>query len=342
MKILLVGSDFEFGIERYYIKYLRDFGADVIHYPAPDIVMRQRLKNLLNRGLFKTGIYTGYDRVNKELIRLAADHQPDVIWIFKGMEIFPATLKQLAKTERLANYNPDHPFIISSKGSGNRNVTDSVGLYHLHFCYNYKLLRQLEQSYPVKTAFLPFGFELAPADFQSACGEPEIKKICFIGNPDKTRIQTLALLVRNGFSVDVYGHGWYKTSLNGVSNLSIFDAVYGPEFWKKLRQYRVQINIFRQHNLGSHNMRTFEIPAIGGIQLAPYSEEQQSFFTEGREIFFYRTATDLLSQAKALLAAPAEQADQYRQAARKRSLDSHHSYRDRAMTVYENFKQWIG
>ena len=32
-------------------------------------------------------------------------------------------------------------------------------------------------------------------------------------------------------------------------------------------------------------MRTFEVPAAGGIQLAPYSLEQTEFFLEDNEVF---------------------------------------------------------
>jgi spore maturation protein CgeB len=149
-------------------------------------------------------------------------------------------------------------------------------------------------------------------------------------------------LAKNGFGVDVYGHGWDKTPLRKFPGINISDAVYGQGFWKRLRQYRVQVNIFRKHNAGSHNMRSFEIPAVGGIQLAPWSEEQADFFSEGKEIFFYRDEDDLLKQVKNLLLATAETANGYREAARKRSLDAHYRYQDRALTVYENFKILIG
>src|SRR5665213_706753 len=205
MKVLLVGSDFEYGIERYYIKYLRQSGVEVIHYAAPDIVFGKRSKNLLSKVLFKAGLVTRYGYVNRELIRLSEHHHPDVIWVFKGMEIYPSTLTRLRRKFKLANYNPDHPFIISSRGSGNKNVTNSVGLYHLHFCYNRHLQKQIEDIYNIKTVYLPFGFELSQEEFLAATKEPEINRICFIGNPDKVRVEIISLLAKNGFDVDIYG-----------------------------------------------------------------------------------------------------------------------------------------
>jgi spore maturation protein CgeB len=337
MKILLVGSDFEFGIEQYYKKHLAELGCEVIHYPAPDIVQQRHSKNLLNKVLFRSGLARGYKPVNEELIRLAEASGPDFIWVYKGMEIYTETLEQLRKKFRLANYNPDHPYIISGPGSGNGNVTRSVGLYHLHFCYNSSLQKQITEKFGIPTVFLPFGYELSEQEYAAALSGAETNRICFIGNPDKIRAAKLSLLAKTGLPVDVYGHGWDGALGKNGTDIRIFDAVYGMEYWKKLRQYRIQLNVFRRHNAGSHNMRSFEIPAVGGIQLGPYSDEQASFFLEGKEIFFYRNDDALLKQANDLLRASEDEANRYRAAARERSLASHYSYFDRARTVYEAF-----
>jgi spore maturation protein CgeB len=342
MKILLVGSDFKHGIEQYFIKYLSEAGCEIIHYPAQDIALRKRSGNLARKILFKTQIFRGYVKINKELMELCKKNQPDIIWIFKGMEIYPESLKQLRNHFKLVNYNPDHPFIIAGSGSGNKNVTRAVPLYHLHFCYNRNLQQYIESRYHIPTVFLPFGYELAAEDYERVSQLPEINEVCFIGNPDKIRVEVIRLLAANGFRVSVYGHGWNKTTLNRLPNVLVHDAVYGLEFWSKLRQYRVQLNIFRKHNIGSHNMRSFEIPAIGGIQLSPYSEEQDSFFSEGKEVFFYRDAAELLVRAKELLMMSSEDSNKCRGSARKRSLESSYSYKDRAHTVHETFIKLIG
>ena len=67
----------------------------------------------------------------------------------------------------------------------------------------------------------------------------------------------------------------------------VYPIASRPDFWRKNQEYRVQLNLFRQYNEGSHNMRTFEIPAVGGIQLTEYSTEQADFFKEGEEIFSF-------------------------------------------------------
>ncbi len=341
MKILLVGSNTNSAIERHYIKYLKALGADIYLYSAPDIIFSYHSKTIINKILYKTKINTNYKPVNRELVKIAFDYKPDVIWIFKGMEIFPETLVHLGKYFKLANYNPDHPFIISGPGSGNDNVTKSVGLYHLHFCYQTGLQQKIEEQYGIPTVLLPFGFELSNNDFDSTMNDQEINKTCFIGNPDKIRIRTLKHIAESGYMVDVYGHGWDKTTLKYHKNVKINGAIYGTDYWNKLRQYRIQLNIFRKHNIGSHNMRTFEIPAVGGIQLAPYSIEQSEFFKEVSEIIFYINNESLLEKIKNTLSLKVEEANVLRKNARSRSQDSGYKYEDRALTVYNTFKSMM-
>ena len=88
-------------------------------------------------------------------------------------------------------------------------------------------------------------------------------------------------------------------------------------------------------------MRTFEIPAVGGIQLAPYSDEQASFFEEGKEIFFFKNDEEMIANIRKILALPLSEVDSIRIAARKRSLDSGYTFTDRASTVYNTFKAML-
>jgi spore maturation protein CgeB len=77
-------------------------------------------------------------------------------------------------------------------------------------------------------------------------------------------------------------------------------------------------------------MRSFEVPGIGGIMLSPYSKEQVSFFEEGKEAFFYRNDKELIDKANYLLSLSAAEATAIREAARKRSIGSDYSYKNRS------------
>jgi spore maturation protein CgeB len=341
VKVLLVGSDLDVAIERYYKKYLTGFGVEVRHYPAPDIVFNFHSKNIINKILFKLDIYKKYGFVNKELMRIADEFQPDIIWIFKGLEIFPSTLKKLGKKFRLANFNPDHPFIIIARSNGNRNVKNSVGLYHLHFSYNTRLVKRIQDEFHIPAVFLPFAYDRFDLEYEPPESVSEVLKVCFQANPDAWRVQKIKALADAGVEVVVYGHGWDKTSLWGYNNVHLHPIASRKTFWLLNQEYRVQLNLFRKYNNDSHNMRTFEIPAVGGIQLSPYSSEQADFFEENKEIFLFKNDGQMISMAKKLLAMTRAEADEIRKAARTRSINSPYSFEDRALTVYKSFQELL-
>jgi spore maturation protein CgeB len=339
MKILLEGSARHMAVEWHYVRYLKELGADVCQHSAYDTVFHFHTRNLFNKILFRLGWKTLYPRVNKELIKLAHEYKPDVIWVFKGMEIFPDTVKQLAKDFIIVNYNPDHPFEFASKGSGNKNVSDAISFYNCYLTYSDKIAAELKERYGVPSGQLCFGYEYSDAVFQKAMTAPEINRCCFIGNPDNIRKAHVEALLQSGLPVDVYGHGWDGFFSKGqYPQLQVFDAVYGDDFWIRARQYRVQLNVFRPHNEASHNMRSFELPGIGAIQLAPRSPEHERFFEEGKEIFLFNDYKEMIEKAQHLLQLSANEALHIRNAALQRSIASKYSYKNRAEEVLKRFE----
>lgn len=335
MRLLIVGSNQKWAIERIYLKYLRELNPETFLFAAQNLLHDYLNKSLLHKVYFRIGVSDIYKKINSQLIQYVEEIKPDIIWVFKGMEVLPETLKMFKKKGiKLVNYNPDHPFIISGRGSWNKNVFNSVGLYDLHFCYSKSLMKKINDEYKIRTEFLPFGFELNNEIYEEVKNVEEINKTCFIGNPDKIRAEIIKYLIANGVEVDVYGHNWNRYfKINASPNLKIYDAVYADEFWKIVRKYRVQLNIFRPHNIGSHNMRTFEIPAVGGIQLAPDSPEHRAFFEDGKEIFLYNDNKDLLETIKILLQMDKTIVHQKREQARQKSLLADYSYKERAKGV---------
>ena len=62
---------------------------------------------------------------------------------------------------------------------------------------------------------------------------------------------------------------------------------------RHLRSRSGSLNVLNAENLGGPNMRTFEIPASGGVMLARYSPEQDEFFPEGEAALYYRSPAEI-------------------------------------------------
>lgn len=340
MKLMVIGSDKVFAIENLYVNHLKNWVNNISHFPAQSIFYDYYSARLLNKLLFKAGISPIHKRINKLAKELIEQVEPDVIWIFKGMEIFPETLEWArSKQIKLVNYNPDNPFIFSGKGSGNKNVTESIDLFDLHFTYNLDVKKEIEERYKIPVAWLPFGYEIDEELYKECKNQQEVLKICFLGNPDKVRAEFIKQMAEAGLKIDVYGNYWDQFISH--PNISVFQPVYGADFWKTLFKYRVQLNLMREHNLDSHNMRTFEVPGIGGILLAPATKEHYLFFEDSREAFFYSDLKDAVAKAEFLLNLSKDKAYSIRMAAKERSFSAGYSYEDRAKCVYETLSNLI-
>ena len=338
LKIVLVGSNYSWSIENYYIKYLTELGADIKLFPAQVLFYEYYYARKINKLLYRLNLSNIERNINQLFIESVELLNPTHIFVFKGMELTPQSLlwaKQ--KGIKLINYNPDNPFVFSGKGSGNSNITNAIELYDLHFTYNLDIQKKLQKEHQAKTELLPFAFDISQDVLEVCAKEKEIVKVCFLGNPDKLRASFIKTLAENGIEIVVYGNDWGK--FVNHKNIVIFPPVYGEEQWRTLRKYRVQLNLMRIHNLDSHNMRTFEVPGIGGIQLAPDTKEHRLFFEADKEIFLYNTVEECVTKINYLLSLTNEQARQYRTYAREACIKNKHSYKDRAQQVMELLKK---
>jgi spore maturation protein CgeB len=336
MKLLIVGNIVHASIEHHYIKYLNQLELPTTAFNLGNYF---DVKNIAFRIRNKLGDISIYKQANAALIKHCEQEKPTIVWVFKGIEIFPETLQYLKNIGiYLVNYNPDHPFLRTSTSHGGKQIEAAVPLYDFHFTYIKTLCQKFEKEYHLKSEWLPFGFELSDTLYNQINESNDvINKIAFVGNPDSIRANTVKLILSKGYQVDVYGHGWEKW-VKKNEQINVYDAVYGNGFWEKIKNYKVQLNIFRPHNIGSHNMRTFEIPAIGGIQLAPYSAEHEELFKPEKEIFLYENDEQMFNQIDKLLNYSSEQILDFGKLARAKSVDQNYSYQNRANQVLQSLK----
>ncbi|RZK42869.1 MAG: glycosyltransferase family 1 protein [Pedobacter sp.] len=335
LKLLILGTDEIWSIDKIYYKHLSNLEIDIRFFATENIFAEYYNKSLVNKLTFKLSMSRIYKRIYIETLKVINEYRPDIIWVFKGMSLSPQLLREAKKLGiMMVNYNADNPFIFSGRGSGNSNVTNSIGLYDLHLTYNLEVQEQLKKDYNIKTGFLPFGYEID----QQIIDEPiqEINRLCFIGNPDKYRAKLISQLLDNDVAIDVYGHHW-KKYINH-KNLSHRDAVYGDELWRTLKNYRLQLNIMRIHNLNSHNMRSFEVPGSGSIMLAPDTVEHRLFFEDKKEVFLYRNLNHCAEISREILRMSNSDAKQIRENAKQRSVHSNYTYVNRAKEALKIIK----
>ena len=337
MKVLVVGAKKAPAIESYFVRHLNTLGAETRHFAAQNIFFDHYERNIVSKILFKAGLSPIYRKINRLFLEEVKDFRPDIVWVFKGMEIFPESLVKVKEMGiRLVNYNTDNPFLFSGKGSGNANVVRSLDLYDLHLSYDPGIRKRIIEETGIRCELLPFSFEEDPALYERCVTQQEDPRICFVGSPDKDRTAFLEKIA-DEVPLVVYGPGW--DTFTRHPQITIYPAVHKDDYWKTLYRFRAQLNLMRPHNPDSHNMRSFEVPGIGGIMLAPDTADHRRYFEDGKEIFLYAGAEDCIAKARSLLQMTPPQARTIRTAARSRSMELGYSYMGRTTQVYKWFQE---
>jgi spore maturation protein CgeB len=335
IRLLMVGSQLPMAIESHYYNHLRNFGIEVSFFNS---ALFYKVESVIDKIKFRYWPDQLFRQVNVALIDSIENDPPDMVWIFKGLEFFPETLKRIKERGiLLLNYNPDHPFIRTFVSNGGRHIEESVPLYDVHFCYSKELTLKIQSDFNLKSFWLPFGYDLTDQEFGQLQLESEINRVCFVGNPDHSRANTIKRIAHSKQNIDVYGYNW-KRFLKANDQIRIFDQVLNFDYWRTLRKYRLQLNVFRPHNFNSHNMRTFEIPACGGIQAAPSSDENKYFFEAGKEIYLFRNDEELISVCDLVINMSAQEANQVRINSRSRVVSNRDSYQNSAQYVADIMK----
>jgi hypothetical protein len=327
VRILLTGNTYSNSPEQLYLRLLKQRSDVVVDFIPTGKMFLDKRKSLSGKVLYRLAPKQLNKSIQDTLLERINTFLPDVVLVFKGFEISVETLQTIKQQGvKLVNFNGDHPFAYDSKGSGNQNTLKSIELFDLYLTYSKNIQGQMNARYSTRTEVLPFGFD------QDAAGKfeelEEINKACFVGNPDAKRAQYIQHVADAGISIDVYGNDWNQFLKPGKT-LNIFPPATGVKYWQTLHRYRVQLNIMRTHNENSHNMRTFEVPGIGGIMLTEQTLEQEEFFTD-KEVATYNSETDLIEQTGRLLSKTTSEADAMRERAKKCVLNNGHTYMARS------------
>jgi hypothetical protein len=335
--VLIVGNSEVWSIETYYSKYLSRCGFKTDIFTVGDYYKW----NLPFKFRIKLGDLSVFKLLNHTLINYCNKFKPDIVWVFKGFELFPETILKLSNMGcYLVNYNPDHPFIRTSIMHGGLNVPNSIPFYDLHFAYSQQLVQVLKVEFSKNCVWLPFGYDIEVGEFEKIKLFKERQKLCFIGTPDKNRSKMLIQLARIGFDIDIYNLTYpYENQLRKEKGITLNPVLSGLSFWENIRNYRVQLNFLREHNIGSHNQRTFEVTGVGGVLLTQYSEEQSLFFEENVEIFMFRDFDELVKNAQILLNMNREDIARVRNSCRQRSIENNYSYESRTNIVKDEFNK---
>ncbi len=342
--LLILGAGDPGALENFFRAGLEKCGVKVETYIIADQYYAALKKSIFNKVLNKLSPDFFYRDINDKLIFFLAKKKFDVILVFKGMELFPATVEKLKDHAiLLANYNADHPFVFYKPGSGNNHVLNSIAYYDVYFSYTKSIVSQLKNNFNKQSYCVPFGYNnnlavTAPAGI--SLGVEYVNRFLFVGAFDSERQRYLDEL--HSSMLDIYGDSkWKSRNLlhQYLQKAYRNKLLYGLDYINAVKSSLGMINLLRKQNLeeDSHNMRTFEVPGYGGLLLSQRTSEQMEFFEEDKEAVFFNTIDELRDKMR-YLSRNHSVVSSIKQAAEKKSILAKYNYDERSKLLL-NFLQ---
>lgn len=281
-KIAIIGEFWEASLESSYLRAFETLGCgvkpiDVTSYMAPLLPSSHILRRFLRSSAAL--------KASKRIVDHVRTFAPSLVLVLKGKWIPPSAIELMTRCcEHVCNFNPDSPW---EHSNSSRWIRSSLPLYSHHFTWSRRLLPKFISNGARVASYLPFAYD-PYLHLHSLQPSHEFKSV-FVGTYDKHRDELLASL---GSDVAIWGNGWHqarRVSTDAVKGT----AVYGRDAVALMARGNININILRPQNVGSHNMRTYEIPATGSCMLTTRSEEQSELLREGHEMLCYTGPEEL-------------------------------------------------
>jgi hypothetical protein len=246
------------------------------------------------------------NRLNCDLLRLAEQEKPDLVWTDKLLGMQPKTLERLrAMGIATVSYMIDNPFG-PRKDPGWRLYMKDIPHYDLHAVQrdanisDYKS-RDARDVIKIQTAYEPTIHFPPPAGWSDANRDREVS---FIGTPYDDRAETLAWLKEHGLDVVISGNDrQWKRALGEERFARLYreGELYLQQYREAIWRSKVNLSFLTWSNQDEFVHKSFEIAGCGGFLLAERSEGHLQRFREDEEAVFFTGREELLAKIQRYL-----------------------------------------
>jgi len=221
--------------------------------------------------------------INDRLVREYQQFHPDLIFIIKGDDLFPETLKRLKQLgcPKLINWLTDDPFIF-------QNLVEGFPFYDTVYTFDLWYKSRLEKNGARRVMFLPFACNPdVHKTISLSSKEKEIfgSDICFVGTTHAARIAFLKSLIE--FDLAIWGEPFHQSPETEVLQKRYRGRAGQKKMAKIYNASRIALNPQHPQSIEGVNMRTFEAAACGIFQLTDRKKYLVETFEEGKEIICY-------------------------------------------------------
>jgi len=244
---------------------------------------------------------------NREVLRMAREHKPDVMWGDKLVYMLPKTLDALrAMGIVTVNYNIDNPFG-PRRDPGWGLYMKCIPHYDLHVVQRDQNVVDYKAHggrdvVKIQTAYEPTLQFPPPAGWSDKDRDREVS---FIGTPYDERPAFLRRLKREfGVPVSVRGARWMwerRLKPNEMKEIFAGDEIYLKEYREAIWKAKINLSFLTHSNQDEFAHKSFEIAGCGGFLLVERSEGHAARFVEDEEAVFFSTIEECAEKIRRYL-----------------------------------------
>lgn len=319
--------------------------------------------------------YSSLDIANEKVISTLKNNKYELFMsCHHGEFLYIDTIKSIKKLGiPTLNFRPDN-LVIPFYDKESAKHYDLVWLTSKETEYLYR-------KWGCRTIFLPYAAN--PYVFRPVETEKEIERVCFVGNPHGSRIDTLNYIANNNVPISVHTRQMntfhksisapvknykkvllennlryrigIKLTMGAVKekmlerNLDInnrFLEVNSPVSLNCLSEtyssYALSLSFTDANSTGVLkspvkivNLRNFEIPMAGGLQITMYSPEIATYFEDGKEIVLAKSKDELIEKANFYLKTRRQDLRKQMKKNARKKAENEHTWNHRFQKVFQ-------
>lgn len=250
---------------------------------------------------------------NEQIIEHIKRTHYDIIWIDKGITIFPETLKFIKKhspQSKIISYSPDN---MALRHNQSQQYLQCVPLYDCIITNKSYIIEQMRELGAHNIHFVNNSYEPTFHYPRDITEEERLKlggDVGFIGAWEKERCNSILYLADHKIKVRVFGDSKWHAYKNYSPYLTIENhGLYNEDYPKSLKAFKICLCFLRKINYDQQTTRSVEIPACGGFMMAERTKEHQNMFKEGKEAEFFSNDQELLKKCQFYLTHDKERLD---------------------------------
>lgn len=241
-----------------------------------------------------------FNEVNKKIIDRINACTYDIVWIDKGIIVFPETLREIKKLSpqtKIVSYSPDN---MALRHNQSQQYVECIPLYDYIITNKSYIIEDMKRLGAKHVTFVNNSFsedfhrpyELSEEERDELGGD-----VGFIGAWEEERCKSILYLVDHGVKVKVFGDARWNKYANYSPNLTIMGRLLKNEdYCKSLQAFRISLCFLRKMNFDTQTTRSVEIPACGGLMMAERTDEHLSLFEENKEAVYFSSNKELLEK----------------------------------------------